>query len=69
MRVMLDSDEKIGMVVPKLVFADHPEMIQIAGGAVSRTGRVQFMGRGEPADDPRFNRRRELQFGISACIL
>lgn len=69
MRTVLDSDEKIGMVIPKLVFADDPGIIQFAGGAVSRTGRVQFIGRGEPADDPRFNRRRELQFGISACMM
>ncbi len=69
LRAVLDSDEKIGMVVPKLVFADNPAMIQIAGGAVSPTGRVQFIGRGDPADDPRFNERRELQFGISACMM
>ncbi|HUW58378.1 MAG TPA: glycosyltransferase family 2 protein [Planctomycetota bacterium] len=69
LRATLDSDAKIGMVVPKLVFADDPSMIQFAGGAVSPTGRVQFMGRGEPADDPRFNERRELQFGISACMM
>ena len=69
LRALLDSDPGIGMVVPKLVFADDPGMIQIAGGAVSPTGRVQFIGRGEPADDPRYNQRRQLQFGISACMM
>jgi len=69
LRAVLDSASSIGIVVPKLVFADSPGVIQCAGGAVSRTGRVQFIGRGEPADDPRFNERREVQFGISACMM
>ena len=69
LRATLESDPRIGIVVPKLVFADNPDMIQCAGGAVSRTGRVQFMGRAEPSDDPRFNVRRDLQFGISACMM
>jgi GT2 family glycosyltransferase len=69
LRAALDSDAMTGIVVPKLVFADNPCVIQCAGGAVSRTGRVQFIGRGEPAEDLRFNHRRELQFGISACMM
>jgi len=69
LRAALDSGPEVGIVVPKLVFADNPAVIQCAGGAVSRTGRVQFVGRGESADDPRFAARRELQFGISACMM
>ena len=65
----LGTGSRVGIVVPKLVFADNTGMIQCAGGAVSRTGRVQFVGRGEPADDPRFNVRRDVQFGISACMM
>ena len=65
----LVSDEKIGIVVPKLVFAETPDVIQCAGCAISKTGRVQFRGRGEPADDERFAARTELQCGISACMM
>jgi GT2 family glycosyltransferase len=69
LRAALDSDPTVAIVVPKLVFADDPAVIQCAGGAVSRTGRVQFIGRGDPARDPRFGVRREIQFGISACMM
>lgn len=44
-------------------------MIQCAGCAVSPSGRVQFTGRGESADDTRFAGRREVQCGISACMM
>lgn len=57
------------MVGPKLVYPYPPHAIQCAGAAVSPTGRVQFMGRGEPRDDPRFNQAREVQCLISACCL
>jgi GT2 family glycosyltransferase len=69
LRATLHSDPAVGIVVPRLVFADNPALIQCAGGAVSRTGRVQFVGRGEPASDKRFAARREVQFGISACMM
>jgi len=69
LRVAFHEDAAVGIVVPKLVFADSPGVIQCAGCAVSRTGRVQFVGRGEPADDARFAERREMQCGISACMM
>ncbi len=69
LRAALESTPRVGIAVPKLVFAADPGMIQCAGGAVSRTGRVQFVGRGERADDPRYGVRREIQFGISACMM
>ena len=43
-------------------------MSLLCGCNVGR-GRVVFYGRGEPADHPAFNRRREVQFLISACML
>jgi len=57
----------VGIVSPKIIFAFPPHLIQCAGAAVSPTGRVFFLGRGEPADAPEFNRPRELQAAISAC--
>ena len=66
---VLKSDEGIGIVGPKLVFAWDPGTIQFAGGGVSRSGRVQFIGRGQPADDTRYNQEREVQFIISACTM
>jgi GT2 family glycosyltransferase len=65
----LESDPAIGMVGPKLVFPFRPYDIQFAGGAVSRSGRVQFMGRGEPRDEPRFNAPRDVQCFVSACCM
>jgi GT2 family glycosyltransferase len=69
MRGTLEAEESTGIVVCRLVFAWNTRMIQCAGCAVSPTGRVQFMGRGEAADDARFARRREVQCGISACMM
>lgn len=66
---VLDADRTVGLVAPKLVYPYPPYAIQCAGAAVSGTGRVQFMGRGEPRDDPRFNRTREVQCLISACFM
>jgi GT2 family glycosyltransferase len=66
---VLDTKLEVGIVGPKLVYPFPPHRIQFAGGAVSRTGRVQFMGRGEAIDDPRFNTRRECQYFISACFM
>ncbi len=66
---VLKTDEKIGIVGPKLVFARESGMNQFAGGGVSRTGRVQFVGRGRPSDEERFNRQRDVQFIISACMM
>ena len=69
LRGTLESGPRVGIAVPKLVFSGNRSMIQCAGGAISPTGRVEFVGRGERADDPRFNIRRDVQFGISACMM
>ncbi|HOS92659.1 MAG TPA: hypothetical protein PLQ54_05060, partial [Armatimonadota bacterium] len=44
-------------------------LIEFAGCGVSPSGRIQYIGRGENADDPRFGVPREVQCLISACIL
>ena len=69
MAAVLKSGPRIGIVGPKLVFAWDRGTIQFAGGGVSRSGRVQFVGRGQRSDDPRFNVEREVQFVISACMM
>jgi GT2 family glycosyltransferase len=65
----VDSNPRAAMAGPKLVYPFGDHAIQCAGAAVSRSGRVQFMGRGEPRTDPRYNRRREVQCLISACFM
>lgn len=69
MASVLDSEPRIAIVGPKLVFAWDRSTIQFAGGGVSRTGRVLFMGRGQARDDERFNVQRDVQFVISACMM
>jgi GT2 family glycosyltransferase len=69
LRAVLHSDRRIGIVGPKLCYPFEPRRIQCAGVGISRTGRVQFRGRGETADDPRFSRVEDVQTLISACFM
>jgi len=57
----------VGIVGPKLLFAFPPYVVQCAGAGVSPTGRVDFIGRGQPSGTPELNRVREVQACISAC--
>ncbi len=66
---VLESDDSIGIVGPKLVFPFPPYNIQEAGVGISRTGRVQYFGRGQPREAPEHNTRKEVQCLISACWL
>jgi GT2 family glycosyltransferase len=64
------QEERLARIVgPKICYPFEPYWIQCAGVGISRTGRVQFRGRGDPQDDPRFNRREEVQALISACMM
>ncbi len=69
LRDALDAQADAVMIGPKLVYPYPPHAIQCAGAAVSPSGRIQFMGRGEPRDEPLFNSPREVQCLISACCL
>jgi GT2 family glycosyltransferase len=62
-------DTNAGMVGPKIIFPFEPFNIQCAGAAVTRSGRIQFIGRGEDRNDPLYNSRREVQCLISACCM
>jgi len=67
LRAALDADPRAGIVGPKLIYPFPPYLIQFAGGAVTPTGWVHFLGRGEPRDSAAFNQPREVQCLISAC--
>jgi GT2 family glycosyltransferase len=66
---VLESQEKAGIVGPKMIYPFPPHLIQCAGAAVSPTGRVFFSGRGEPREAMDFQAIREVQCLISACWL
>ena len=69
LREVLDSDARIAIVGPKITYPFEPQWIQCAGAAISRTGRVQFRGRGEPRGTDAFNRQEDVQCLISACFM
>ena len=69
MRELLDLNGKIGMVGPKMVYTWSPHPIQCAGVGISRRGHVCFNGRGESINAPDYNRLREVQCLISACLM
>ena len=57
------------IVGPKICYPFEPHWIQCAGVGISRTGRVQFRGRGEPRDDKRFAHCKDVQAVISASMM
>ncbi|NOZ21937.1 MAG: glycosyltransferase family 2 protein [Planctomycetes bacterium] len=69
LREVLDSDPQIQIVGPKITYPFEPHWIQCAGAAISKTGRVQFRGRGESRDTPEFNVQRDVQCLISAGFM
>ncbi len=69
LRGVLAQDPAYRMVGPKIIYPFEPYWIQCAGVGISRTGRVQFRGRGCDRDDPRFNTQQEVQCLISACVM
>ena len=46
----LESNSRCGIVAPLLQFPFEPFAIECAGVGISRGGRVQYIGRGEPAE-------------------
>jgi GT2 family glycosyltransferase len=65
----LEGEPRAAIVGAKLVYPFPPHWIQCAGVGISRSGRVQFRGRGQPRETPEFNERREVQCLISAFFL
>jgi GT2 family glycosyltransferase len=71
-RRLIDAIERAGgraLAGPKLVYPVPPHLIQCAGVGISRTGRVQFRGRGRPRDEAEFNVPGDCQALISACLV
>ena len=63
------EEPEAAIVGPKMIYPFPPHWIQCAGVGISRSGRVQFRGRGRNRDEAQFNERREVQCLISACFL
>jgi GT2 family glycosyltransferase len=66
---VLGATPDCGIVGPKLLYPFEPFDIQCAGVGISPSGRVQYLGRGEPREAPAHGERREVQCLISACWL
>lgn len=66
LRAELETDPRVGVVGPKLIYPLPPHDIQCAGCDVTPGGQVAFRGRGRPRLDPEFNRPRDCQTLISA---
>ncbi|KPJ64259.1 hypothetical protein AMK68_02005 [candidate division KD3-62 bacterium DG_56] len=69
LRRALEGTERAGIVAPKLVFPFSPYPIECAGCAVSPSGRVGYLGRGQPRTQAEYERPAERQCLISACIM
>jgi GT2 family glycosyltransferase len=65
LQAFLEADAKRGIVAPKLVFPWEPFHIEACGAGISRRGRVQYIGRGEPRDA--ISEPRLVQCAISAA--
>jgi len=65
----LEAEPDAGLVTAKLLYPDPPHRIQYAGCAVTPSGRIVYLGRGEAREDPRFSQERDLQATISAFIM
>ncbi len=65
----MEVDKQIGAICPKLIFPKPENLVQNAGCAVSKSGKIQFIGRGEKADSKNLNVEYFCQCAISACLL
>ncbi len=63
----LEAKPDCALVCPKLVFPWEPFQIECMGAAVSKTGRIQYIGRGDERDA--FGKPFPIQCAISAAWL
>jgi GT2 family glycosyltransferase len=65
----IEEDPRVKITGPKMTYPFPPHRIQCAGVGISRSGRVAFLGRGLPREEPRFNVQKDVQCVISACMM
>ena len=63
---MLESDEKIGAVSPKILFFDHPDRLNYAGGEQRAGDFFPKCSVSATCDDGRYDRIREVSF-LTGC--
>ncbi len=70
MVAVMEADEQVGMVSPKIYYHDHPNMLQYAGrGYIElRTGRGRDTAK-HAIDNGQFNEQSEAAFAHGACML
>ena len=66
-RQALEARADAAIVGAKLLYPFEPYAIQCAGAGISRSGRVKYLGRGEPRETEEHSRPHEVQCLISAC--
>ncbi len=65
---VLDSDQRVGAVVPKILYYDDPRILWSAGARSSTfPPGPRFIGLNEP-DGPRFSAPAEIEFATNCCI-
>ena len=69
MSAHFELDAELAILGPKIIYPFVPHCIQSAGVSFNRAGRVSFLGRGTPRDNPRFASYGEREALISACWL
>lgn len=64
----LESEAGLGVVGPKIVFADRPDVLWAAGGALARRENVGALRGTEERDAGRFDRAEDVDF-VPGCAL
>lgn len=61
------TNENVGIVGPKMLFAENPQVIQQIGFGVTERGNIGYIGRGEYNTPTKYSEPRELQGYPAAC--
>lgn len=66
---VLKSDEKIGVVQPKILLSSQPSKIETVGSYLTSTGFLYHFGWEKDAKKPKYNLRQEIFSARGACML